>query len=262
MPVKDVDGTLTRPPTFFGDEVPSSIARELGPPRRIDPAYQETPKDPTRPAVSDSMFKVGIGLRFVILDAFLSGLIYMILLTGPFLLAHIFPNMILGPIWFRTLAALQWLWVLVMLFGMTGRLLCLLIPGESQAKPYIFTSILLEFFFLSITMMDISRGIVVPREALIAGQICQLFAHVLFHGFLRQLAAYLKREDLHEISQRSFGLGAVFVVAAIMATLSRFFFQPGIAQLFFICNFLAGPMLFISYLRLLHQFRVAVDDLQ
>ena len=262
VPVKDVDGSFARPEILFGEEIPSSVARELGPPRRIDPTREETPKDPTRPAVSDSMFKVGIGLRFVILDAFLSGLIYMVLLTGPFLITVMFPGMILGPIWFRSLAALQWLWVLVMLFGMTGRGLCLLVPGESQAKPYILSSVLLEFFFLTVTMLDISRGIIVPNEALIAGQICQLFAHVLFLGFLRRLAAYLKREDLHEVSQRSFGLGAVFVVAAVMATLSRFFFNPGISQLFFLCNILAGPMLFVSYLRLLHQFRVAVDELQ
>jgi hypothetical protein len=258
VPVKDANGIAAPAPTYFGAEIPSAKLREMGPPRPIDPKRPDRPIDPTRPAVSDSMFKVGIGLRLVFLDALLSGLIYVALVVEPFFL----PPQLVGPWWFRSLAALQWLWVLVMMLGMLGRGICLLVPGESQAKPFILTSVLLEFFFMMITVLDVSRMMILPREAYVAGQICQLFAHVLFLGFLRRLAYYLHREDLYQHAQHSFALGAVFVVAALAATLSRFFFIPGIAQLFFLGNFIAAPMLFFPYLRLLHQFRKAVDALQ
>ena len=258
VPVKDADGKLANAPTYFGSELPSSLVREMGPPRPIDPKRPDRPKDPTRPAVSDSMFKVGIGLRLVFLDALLSGLIYVVLKVEPFFL----PPQLVGPGWFRALAALQWLWVLVMMLGMIGRSICLLVPGESQAKPFIISSVLFEFFFMLITVLDVSRLMILPHEAYVAGEICQLFAHVLFLGFLRRLAYYLHREDLYQHAQRSFALGAVFVVAALGATLSRFFFIRGIAQLFFLGNFIVAPMLFFPYLRLLHQFRKAVDELQ
>lgn len=258
VPVKDAGGNFAKAPVYFGSELPSSLLREMGPPRPIDPKRPDRPIDPTRPAVSDSMFKVGIGLRLVFLDALLSALIYVVLVVEPFFA----PPQLAGPWWFRSLAALQWLWVFVMMLGMLGRGICLLVPGESQAKPFIFSSVLFEFFFMVITVLDVSRLVVLPREAYVAGQICQLFAHVLFLGFLRRLAYYLHREDLYTHAQRSFALGAVFVVAALAATLSRFFFIPVIAQLFFLGNLIVAPMLFFPYLRLLHQFRKAVDALQ
>ena len=246
----DVRTVTMRKPSSNGD----SPGGRAGPPRPVDPFSAEVPRDPSRPAVSDSVNKVGIGVSLVMWDVTLSALIYLALTMAPVFLQRQIP---LVPM-FRLLAGLQLLWIGVVVFGIIGRALCLVVPGESQAKPYIFMSVLLQLYFVLIIVASVSLRGDLSGYVMLSGEVAQLLAHVLFLGFLRRLSQYLRREDLYRETQRSMTHGALFVVAALMAIMSKIFFLPVIGNLFFLANCIISPMLFFPYVRLLNSFRLAV----
>jgi len=212
-----------------------------------------TDRDPTRPAVSDLLYRVGIGLKMTFWDVTLTALINAVLLVAPVMLEPMMRNVQQIAMLYRAYAALYLLWVVVMAIGMCGRAFCLNVPQESQAKGVIIGSVLIESITVLINIVAVIDPHNVSETAESVGRIAALIAHVLFLGFLTRLAGYLRRPDLDAETRQTLALGLVFVPGAIAAEVARYVFPIG-HQLFAFGSIFIVPLLFFPYLRLLNRF--------
>lgn len=219
--------------------------------------HSGTIADPSRPGVSDSIYKVSWGLQLILWDVVLTALINVALMFGPSMLI----DAVEPKTMFRALAGMQMVWIIVMGLGMGGRMFCLLVPDESQAKTVIFGCVAIESWAMLVNLADfffVTDG--VSDAVMATGKVASLIAHVLFLVFLTRLAGYLRRNDLAMESTKSLVIGAIFVVGAILAVLARFRFPPA-AMLFGVGSLLLLPLLFFPYLILLRGFHQALRRL-
>jgi len=246
-PILSIEQERALPPELRGEALKHGRLPESKPPWLEE---EPRPIDPRRPAVSDQMYRVGVGMTLILWDVSLTALIHVLLVIGPYFLEDLLGMKTM----FRFFAGLQLVLVGVMILGMVGRSLCLLVPKESQAKTVIAFSVVLEFYSIVVEVihffMNISPELYASRRISIA------LANVLFLGFLRKLANYLQRNDLIYEAQKALALGAVFVALTIVAVTSRFFFPP-INQLFTVASFFILPLAFFPHVRLLSAFRKA-----
>jgi hypothetical protein len=126
------------------------------------------------------------------------------------------------------------------LLHIAGRILCLNVPRESQAKAVIVTAVILELIAM---LTDVASAVFELPEILeIVGPFLHLPAIVVFLLFLKQLARYVKNSDLAHDAQLLINGGLALLVLG-----------PGIALTCVGAPFVVGVAIYllIRYVRLL-----------
>ena len=142
------------------------------------------------------------------------------------------------------------------ILAITGRIMCMSAPAETEGKNFIITAVvfdLIAMLFVLSFYIDL-----VSEQTVRIGGLFNLIAHILFLMFLKKVALYINRSELADKSQGVLNLmGALFISMVAMLilafTLPVLMLVPGIAVI------VLGILLFIRYIGLIVGMKAALE---
>ena len=139
--------------------------------------------------------------------------------------------------------------------GLIGRICCLAIPQESQARGLIYAAV--AFDLAAIAGGGLSYIFVIPFWPQRLGNLLTLIATVLFVLFLNRVSAYIQRPDLAGAAKSLVVMGAVVFVLGIAVAVAVAFIGSiaGLAGLVVLAIMI---LMLLRYVRLLSNLRKAI----
>jgi len=139
--------------------------------------------------------------------------------------------------------------------GLTGRIFCLDVPEETNARSLIYAAVICDAVAILVSIATWIPN--VPESISSITNLLSLLATLLFIIFLKRIAKFIGRSELADRAQSILTLGIVLVALSFGTALLLFVVGPLAGLLGFVVVVL-GLVVFLRYVRLVLDLRKAI----